>query len=92
MSAARKNPDAFAFQVMLGLCLIWGCQQVLIKTAAVDIAPVMQAALRNCIAAVLVGLMICWRGGWEQVGTTWRAGLLAGSAILLLANQAARGG
>ena len=78
MSAARKNPDAFAFQVMLGLCLIWGCQQVLIKTAAVDIAPVMQAALRNCIAAVLVGLMICWRGGWEQVGTTWRAGLLAG--------------
>ncbi|MBV4542872.1 MULTISPECIES: DMT family transporter [Pseudomonas] len=79
MSAARKNPDAFAFQVMLGLCLIWGCQQVLIKTAAVDIAPVMQAALRNCIAAVLVGLMICWRGGWEQVGSTWRAGLVAGA-------------
>lgn len=78
MSAVRKNPDAFAFQVMLGLCLIWGCQQVLIKTAAVDIAPVMQAALRNGIAAVLVGLMLCWRGGWEQVGSTWRAGLVAG--------------
>ena len=79
MSAARKNPDAFAFQVMLGLCLIWGCQQVLIKTAAVDIAPVMQAALRNGLAAVLVGLMICWRGGWGQVGSTWRGGLLAGA-------------
>ncbi|MGF6392373.1 DMT family transporter [Pseudomonas plecoglossicida] len=79
MSAARKNPDAFAFQVMLGLCLIWGCQQVLIKTAAVDIAPVMQAALRNGLAAVLVGLMLCWRGGWGQVGSTWRAGLLAGA-------------
>ena len=78
MSAARKNPDAFAFQVMLGLCLIWGCQQVLIKTAAIDIAPVMQAALRNGIAAVLVGLMLCWRGGWEQVGSTWRAGVVAG--------------
>lgn len=79
MSAARKNPDAFAFQVMLGLCLLWGCQQVLIKTAAVDIAPVMQAALRNGLAAVLVGLMLCWRGGWGQVGSTWRAGLLAGA-------------
>ncbi|TLP62959.1 MULTISPECIES: DMT family transporter [Pseudomonas] len=79
MSEARKNPDAFALQVMLGLCLIWGCQQVLIKSAAMDIAPVMQAAFRNGIAAVLVGLLICWRGGWEQVGSTWRAGLLAGA-------------
>lgn len=78
MSAARKHPDAFALQVMLGLCLIWGCQQVLIKWAAADIAPVMQAALRSGIAAALVGLMICWRGGWGQVGSTWRAGLLAG--------------
>nr|WP_225778759.1 DMT family transporter [Pseudomonas sp. Marseille-Q3773] len=78
MSAVRKNPDAFALQVMLGLCLIWGCQQVLIKTAAVDIAPVMQAALRNGIAAVLVGLMLCWRGGWGQLGSTWRSGVLAG--------------
>lgn len=79
MSAVRKNPDAFALQVMLGLCLIWGCQQVLIKFAAGDIAPVMQAALRNGIAAVLVGLMLCWRGagsksaapgglGWWPVG------------------------
>ncbi|MDZ3993306.1 DMT family transporter [Pseudomonas sp. Teo4] len=78
MSATRKNPDAFAFQVMLGLCLIWGCQQVLIKTAAVDIAPVMQAAVRNFIAAVLVGLLVCWRGGWEQLGSTWKAGVVAG--------------
>ncbi len=79
MSVPRKNPDAFALQVMLLLCLIWGCQQVLIKTAAADIAPVMQAAFRSGIAAVLVGLLICWRGGWEHVGSTWRGGLLAGS-------------
>lgn len=79
MSATRKNTDAFALQVMLLLCLIWGSQQVMIKWAAVDIAPVMQAALRSGIAAVLVGLLICWRGGWEQVGSTWRGGLLAGA-------------
>ena len=79
MSAARKNPDAFALQLMLGLCLIWGSQQVMIKWAAADIAPVMQAAFRSGIAALLVGLLICWRGGWGQVGSTWRAGLLAGA-------------
>lgn len=79
MSAARKNTDAFALQVMLGLCLIWGSQQVMIKWAAADIAPVMQAAFRSGIAAVLVGLLMCWRGGWAQLGSTWRAGLLAGA-------------
>lgn len=79
MSAARKNTDAFALQVMLGLCLIWGSQQVMIKWAAVDIAPVMQAAFRSGIAAVLVGLLMCWRGGWAQLCSTWRAGLLAGA-------------
>ncbi|MHC6226751.1 DMT family transporter [Pseudomonas sp. X10] len=79
MSQSRKNTDTFALQVMLLLCLIWGSQQVMIKWAAVDIAPVMQAAFRSGIAAVLVGLLICWRGGWEQVGSTWRAGLLAGA-------------
>nr|WP_314875978.1 DMT family transporter [uncultured Pseudomonas sp.] len=79
MSAARQNPDAFALQLMLGLCLIWGSQQVMIKWAAAGIAPVMQAAFRSGIAAVLVGLLICWRGGWGQVGSTWRAGLLAGA-------------
>ncbi|HKS12024.1 MAG TPA: DMT family transporter [Pseudomonas sp.] len=79
MSVARKNTDAFALQIMLLLCLIWGSQQVMIKWAAVDIAPVMQAALRSGIAALLVGLLICWRGGWDQVGNTWRGGLLAGA-------------
>ncbi len=79
MNAPRRSTDAFALQVMLGLCLIWGIQQVMIKWAAADIAPVMQAAARSGIAALLVGLLICWRGGWEQVGSTWRAGLLAGA-------------
>ena len=79
MSVTRRATDAFALQVMLGLCLIWGVQQVVIKTAAPDIAPVMQAAARSGIAALLVGLLICWKGGWDQVPSTWRGGLLAGS-------------
>ena len=52
MSVTRRATDAFALQVMLGLCLIWGVQQVVIKTAAPDIAPVMQAAARSGIAAL----------------------------------------
>lgn len=79
MSVLRRPTDAFALQVMLLLCLIWGVQQVAIKYVAADIAPVMQAAMRSGISALLVGLLVCWKGGWDQVPTTWRAGLLAGS-------------
>ncbi|WP_300730783.1 DMT family transporter [Pseudomonas sp.] len=79
MSVLRRPTDAFALQVMLLLCLIWGVQQVAIKWVAADIAPVMQAAMRSGISALLVGLLVCWKGGWDQVPTTWRAGLLAGS-------------
>ncbi|WP_347904668.1 DMT family transporter [Pseudomonas purpurea] len=83
MSATRRSADGFALQVMLGLCLVWGVQQVMIKWAAADIAPVMQAAGRSGISALLVGLLICWKGGWGQVGHTWRGGLLAGSLFAI---------
>ena len=79
MSVTRRATDAFALQVMLGLCLIWGVQQVMIKVAAHDISPVLQAAARSGISALLVGLVICWKGGWSQVPSTWRGGLLAGA-------------
>ncbi len=72
MSVERRNADGFALQVMIGLCLIWGVQQVMIKWAAPDIAPVMQAAGRSGISALLVGLLLCWKGGWDQVSNTWR--------------------
>jgi drug/metabolite transporter (DMT)-like permease len=39
----------------------------------------MQAAGRSGMSALLVGLLICWKGGWNQVSTTWRGGLLAGA-------------
>ena len=79
MSVTRRATDAFALQVMLGLCLIWGVQQVMIKVAAPDMSPVLQAAARSGISALLVGLLICWKGGWSQVPNTWRGGLLAGA-------------
>nr|WP_314490831.1 DMT family transporter [uncultured Pseudomonas sp.] len=79
MTAVRKQPDRFAFQLMMLLCLIWGSQQIMIKWAAPDIDPVMQAAFRNGIAGLLVGLLVCWRREWGQLSETWRGGLLAGA-------------
>ncbi|CAD5110039.1 DMT family transporter [Zestomonas carbonaria] len=84
MSAQRKGADAFLFQLMLLLCAIWGMQQVAIKLAADDIAPLMQVALRSGIAALLVGLLMLWQRaarGW--LGCTWRAGVLAGALFAL---------
>ena len=65
---------------MIGLCLLWGLQQVAIKLAAPDIATIVQASARSGIAALLVGLLMCWRGGWEGIRQgTLPAGLLAGA-------------
>ncbi|KAF1051389.1 MAG: putative cystine transporter YijE [Stenotrophomonas maltophilia] len=79
MIAPRKGADAFALQVMLGLCLIWGIQQVMVKFAAGDIAPILQACARNAIAASAVALLMCWKGGWEGLRQgTLRGGIAAG--------------
>ena len=79
MNAPRKGVDGFALRTMALLCLVWGVQQVVIKRAAVDIAPVMQAAGRSGLAALLVGGLMRWRGAGEGVRQgTLPAGLLAG--------------
>ena len=44
MSGTRKGADVFLFQLMLLLCAIWGLQQVAIKLAAPDVAPMLQVA------------------------------------------------
>ncbi|MGG2397883.1 DMT family transporter [Pseudomonas sp. SH1-B] len=84
MTVVRKNADFFLFQLMLLLCAIWGSQQVAIKLAAGDIAPMLQVALRSGIAAALVGALLLWQGGWRPwLGCTWVAGLLAGVLFAL---------
>lgn len=77
--SARRPADAFCFQIMVLLCATWGLQQVAIKLAAGDIAPIVQASARSGIAAVLVWLATGARGGWKGLGgPTLRGGLLAG--------------
>jgi drug/metabolite transporter (DMT)-like permease len=82
--SVRREADAFSFQLMLLLCALWGLQQVSIKLAAADLAPILQASARSGIAALLVGLLMCWRGGWEGLRQgTLPAGLLAGVLFAL---------
>ena len=54
----RKNIDGLAGGLMVGLCMIWGMQQVVLKAAADDVAPVLMLALRSGIAALLVALSL----------------------------------
>ncbi|MEK1905496.1 MAG: DMT family transporter [Pseudomonas sp.] len=84
MSGTRKGADAFLFQLMLVLCAIWGIQQVAIKLAAADVAPLLQVALRSGLAALLVGGLLLWQRAWQGwLGCTWRGGVLAGSLFAL---------
>lgn len=46
--------DRKASALMVGLCMIWGLQQVVLKLAATDISPMMQIAIRSGLSAVLV--------------------------------------
>lgn len=75
----RRPLDATAVGLMLVLCLVWALQQVALKSTAADIAPVFQIALRSGVAAVLVALVMRWRGERMSVtdGTGW-PGLVAG--------------
>lgn len=84
MAEARRSVDGFAAGAMLLLCTIWGLQQVAVKVAAPDIAPIMQLALRSAISAVLVMLLMASRGTrFFAFDATWRPGLLAGSLFAL---------
>ncbi|MBI5110153.1 MAG: DMT family transporter [Rhodocyclales bacterium] len=58
----RVAPGPAAFALMVLLCAIWGFQQVAMKFATAEISPVMQAALRSGLGAVLVFVWARWRG------------------------------
>lgn len=81
---SRKVIDGKAMGLMVVLCVVWGLQQVVFKAAAPDVAPVMLVALRSGIAAILVWLLMLFRG--ERISFndgTWRAGLLVGFLFAL---------
>jgi drug/metabolite transporter (DMT)-like permease len=50
----RRALDARAYALLFGCTLLWGLQQVAVKSILSDISPVMQGALRSLLAAVLL--------------------------------------
>lgn len=80
----RIAPGPAAFALMVLLCSIWGLQQIAIKIANAGISPVLQAALRSGIAAVLVFAWARWRGLplFARDASLW-PGLLAGLLFAL---------
>lgn len=80
----RKAIDTRAVNIMTVLCMIWAFQQIAIKAAAPDIAPILQIALRSGIAIVLVGVLMLWqRVPLSFADGGWRPGLLVGFLFAL---------
>lgn len=79
MLQSKDRLDGFSVALLTGLCLLWGIQQVVIKVAAAEISPLLQAGLRSGGAALLVLLWMLWRRQalWRHDGSLW-PGLLAG--------------
>lgn len=50
----RSVVDTKASSIMLGLCVLWGIQQVAIKVALPDVSSVLQVTIRSGVAALLV--------------------------------------
>ena len=76
----RKPIDATAAASMVILCALWGTQQVAIKLAAPDMAPVLQVGLRSGVASLLVLLVVFARREQRSIWSeAWRPGLLAGA-------------
>ena len=80
MIVRKAHLDTLAVSVLLGCCLFWGLQQVLIKATISEIPPMFQASLRLVGATALLGLWCRWRGIalFSRDGSL-AAGLLAGA-------------
>ena len=76
---SRIAPGPAAFGLMVLLCAIWGFQQVAMKFATAEIAPILQAAIRSAGGALLVFAWARWRGvALFARDQSLRPGLLAG--------------
>jgi drug/metabolite transporter (DMT)-like permease len=79
MTLRKTQLDTLAISLLLGCCLFWGLQQVLIKATLAELPPMFQASLRLWGATALLWLWCLARGVplFTRDGS-FNAGLLAG--------------
>lgn len=79
MTDRKHHLDPLAVTLLVACCAFWGFQQILIKLASREMAPLWQASIRMVGATVLLWLWCRWRGValFARDGTLG-AGLLAG--------------
>lgn len=75
---SRKDIDSLAIGLVILTSFIWGIQQVFLKAVATDMSPVLQIALRSGIAAILLIMVMLYRGNALISRETWKPGLAAG--------------
>ncbi|MFT6916308.1 MAG: drug/metabolite transporter (DMT)-like permease [Motiliproteus sp.] len=80
----RTPLDSMAVSLMVFFCLCLGLQQIALKVAAPNIAPVLQLALRSGISAGLVALYMYLRGERLTLADgNWKLGLMVGVLFTL---------
>jgi drug/metabolite transporter (DMT)-like permease len=79
ITSRRDHLDSLAISLLLGCCIFWGFQQVLLKVTLTEVPPLVQAAARFQGATVLLLIWCAWRGKslWQRDGSL-RPGFLAG--------------
>lgn len=80
----RRSLDLRAAVLVVLLCLIWGIQQVVMKSVAADISPIMQLATRFAGATIFFGILVSAREGARAFRDgTLPSGLLLGLMFAL---------
>lgn len=83
MPDTRHALDGKAMGMMVLLCMVWGFQQVQMKSVVGDISPMLLIALRSGISAVLVALLMRWQHEKMNYAANWKPGLLVGFLFAL---------
>ena len=73
----QSHLDGLAVALLLGCCIFWGFQQVLVKATVAEVAPVFQAFVRFALATAVLLLWCRWSGI-----AVWRRDAVLGPGLL----------
>lgn len=78
MPNTRQALDGRAMGIMVVLCMLWGVQQVHLKSVTGEISPMLLLALRSGLSAILVAALMRYRQERMHLAQNWKPGLLVG--------------